>query len=783
MKKLIILLFICTCIFAQKIKYSDFTPQLKADLKDTTSRIVADSSDFIRDEQYQQKQLMNYLYKWRSDIASDQHEDVTPDTNSICGLGDSHMAGLYPSLIYLGQQILGHAGIGFISMQAPDGGALAPYGTVGATLCDFDSTTGWTLYISDGFDNLWYINGYCFISNSNTDTMTWIPNRSVYDTYRIWYAQRPSNAGEFVYKIDGIAVDTIDTQGADSLKYIEESLTVGRHRLTITLETTGTDTVIICGVEFLNTANSGIRGLRLNHGGSYTQQWLENEEYLQQFFAITKPSLILTSLGANDVTFSKSANDFYAELDSLIDSIQVVTDASHILLSAQSQGNVGNYTNDTTQNDSLILQREKLIQLSNEKNIGFWDKYYYLPDWVTASDLGISNYPNDGVHSNLKGRLYTDTELAKILFEGYTDKASASFVIDDGQYNIIGEGKKAYNTYYERDTKYSAGLGWNIFGNMTGDYNIGMGWLAGLNMTGDYNNVFGQSAGRNNSSNYGNFFGYNAGYNNTGLYVNAFGSSNGYNNTGDGLNAYGLSAGYYNTGDYVNLLGRHSGYYNTGNYCDLYNYYSGYYNTGNNVISIGFYSGQYNTGNYNIAIGGLYTGRYNEGTNILIGRSVHNDFIDDTANQKAFANTDVSGDTITITSHGFGSNGSYRLLRFDEGTGVGGMTDDAIYKFEILTANTIKSFGFTIGTPVAGSDTLTPQTQITNSYVFGHNVDPTASYQTTLGDPNVTQAIVYGDLQPETLWSTAIDSITVDADTLKVRVGGQWYGFYEVDAP
>jgi hypothetical protein len=44
MKRIIILLLICTCVFAQrKIKYGDFTPQLKADLKDTTSRIISDS--------------------------------------------------------------------------------------------------------------------------------------------------------------------------------------------------------------------------------------------------------------------------------------------------------------------------------------------------------------------------------------------------------------------------------------------------------------------------------------------------------------------------------------------------------------------------------------------------------------------------------------------------------------------------------------------------------------------------------------------------------------------
>ncbi|MHA1968587.1 MAG: right-handed parallel beta-helix repeat-containing protein [Candidatus Hodarchaeales archaeon] len=44
MKKIIILLLICTCIFAQrKIKYGDFTPQLKSDLKDTTKSIVSDS--------------------------------------------------------------------------------------------------------------------------------------------------------------------------------------------------------------------------------------------------------------------------------------------------------------------------------------------------------------------------------------------------------------------------------------------------------------------------------------------------------------------------------------------------------------------------------------------------------------------------------------------------------------------------------------------------------------------------------------------------------------------
>jgi lysophospholipase L1-like esterase len=785
MKKIILLILLSSaCLFGQaKIKYGNFSPQLKADLKDTTSSIVADTATVIRDEQYQQKHLMKYLYNWRSDIAYDQN--FAPDTIGLCILGDSHAAGLNTYLTFTGQQQLGNAGAGFAPMIAPHIGSLEPSAGPLAKICVFTETAGWDLITNSLDAGLWGVNGYTYVSNTNTDTMAWTTQRNPFDLYRIYYTQRSANAGEFVYKIDGVAIDTIDTQstGPDSLKHIEASTAVGNHKLTISLETTGTDSVIICGVEFLNTGNGGIRMIALTHGGSYTEQWLNHSDYLKQFFTVTKPSLIIISLGANDVSFSKSATEYYNDMKALVDSIQTVSDASILLLSAQSQGDKDTYELDEAQNDSLELQHAKLIDLSQLENIGFFDKYYFLPDWVTASDLGLTNYPTDGVHSSPKGRMYINAELRKILFAGFGG-AEETGTPSESRKNIIFDGVKSISEYYLFDGSYSAGVGWNIFGNMTGDYNVGLGYLSGLNETGNHNVSLGFAAGRNNTGGNCNFNGRESGHNNTGTSINAFGSQAGYNNTGNYSNFFGTNSGQNNTGAYSDLFGRETGYYNTGISSKLMGFRSGQYNTGTYAIGIGYYTNRYNTGNYNIAIGGLNTGQYNEGTNILIGRSVHDNFIDDTSNQVAIDNTDIVGQRIFISGHGLGSVNAYRLLRFKEGTGsVGGMTNNTVYKFKIVHADSLESFGFNIGTPVAGSDTLTPQIKYSNSIVIAHNVDLTASNQTIIGNVATTQTIIYGDVQPETLWSAAIDSITVDSDTLKIRVGGQWYGMYEVDAP
>jgi len=218
--------------------------------------------------------------------------------------------------------------------------------------------------------------------------------------------------------------------------------------------------------------------------------------------------------------------------------------------------------------------------------------------------------------------------------------------------------------------------------------------------------------------------GYRAGYEGSGIYPTQI----------------GYYAGRYSIGDYPAQLGYRAGFYNKGANVTQFGVNCGYYSTGNEVAQIGYYAGQYNCGNY-VSQVGLYAGRYNEqSNNVAIGYCSHCNFVEDTANNVNFDYTDVSSNNITLTAHGLGGAGTYRNLKFTQGTGtIGGLTDGSIYKFKIIDADTIQSFGFSLSSPTGTGHTLTPQFRYSNVTALGYNAEPDASNQVVLGDTNVTE--------------------------------------------
>ena len=236
--------------------------------------------------------------------------------------------------------------------------------------------------------------------------------------------------------------------------------------------------------------------------------------------------------------------------------------------------------------------------------------------------------------------------------------------------------------------------------------------------------LVGYLAGGGQSGDYPTMVGYYAGRFNTGDYAVVSGYLSGYTNTGDNVVMSGYQAGQYNTGNLTSVYGNASGQYNTGNFSTCLSAYSGRYNCGANSVFVGYVTGQYNDGSFNT----------------IVGYDAYSNFNEDSGSAKTFDNTDVSDQNITITTHGFGATGTYKNLKFTQGTGtIGGMTSGTVYKFKIIDANTIQSFGFTISSPTGTGHTLTPQYVYTNVTAIGYDAEPSASNQIVLGDTNVTE--------------------------------------------
>jgi len=262
----------------------------------------------------------------------------------------------------------------------------------------------------------------------------------------------------------------------------------------------------------------------------------------------------------------------------------------------------------------------------------------------------------------------------------------------------------------------------------------------------------------------------NSGANSTGAGAYCLASSSGAGSTGAGYACLQFNSGEQSTGAGYFCLASSSGANSnaTGSY-------SGYYNAGANLSTSGYESGYFNCVDDVSAVG--YQALYkNDGTqNSALGSGAFTAFNEDAGSAKnfAFGDIDIANERVTIVGHGFGAIGTYRILKFTEGTAaVPGLTDGEHYQVKIIDNNTLEfEGGVNITAQGAGNNhTLTPRYVYTNSTAIGYNAEPDASNQVMLGDTNVTQIKTTGKLT----MTGSIDSAAV-ADEVSL-------GRYEIGA-
>jgi hypothetical protein len=300
--------------------------------------------------------------------------------------------------------------------------------------------------------------------------------------------------------------------------------------------------------------------------------------------------------------------------------------------------------------------------------------------------------------------------------------------------------------------------------------NYGFGHLAQESNTGANSNGFGYSAQRYNTGVNSNGFGYSAQQSNTGVNSNGFGTLAQQSNTGANSNGVGDSAQRYNTGANSNGFGILAQQSNTGANSNGVGYLAQESNTGANSNGVGYLALRFNTGANSNGVGtfaqesntgansngfGYSALRYNQNIeNIAIGNNAWSTFIDDTSGNKTFAYTDIDAgtDRITVTSHGFGATNAFINIKYTEGTSaITGLSNGTIYQVKIIDASTIGFYESSRGTNItdAGTGTghtFTPQYDYSNTIVIGADTIPTGSNQVILGNTNVTDTYLNGNI-------------------------------------
>ncbi|MGL6120214.1 MAG: hypothetical protein ACRC0V_06860 [Fusobacteriaceae bacterium] len=356
-------------------------------------------------------------------------------------------------------------------------------------------------------------------------------------------------------------------------------------------------------------------------------------------------------------------------------------------------------------------------------------------------------------------------------------------------------------TYYWNGSTYvltnGLGIGYQSLLNCVGTFNHGFGFQVLINAIGNNNTIFGYNGGSSLN-----------GSNNVGIGYRVLSNSNGIGNS-----ALGLSAMQYNLSDYSVSNGFNSAMYNQGSAFISLGGFNGIFNAGSNCISAGYEAFYKNLGNYCLGLGRLVN-KYNQSQDVnIIGYLSNSTFKDNISGNKTFDYTaiNITTDRITIANHGFGSINNWINIRYTQGTdAITGLTNGNIYQVKIIDVNTLGFNEIISGTTKRGVDitnagtgtghTLTPQYAYGNINIFGNNIEPTKSNQTTIGDLNITETLLRGDVRTNLgYWIEAsrtadtIGDIRVTAPSGIYTVGyctvanatkgaGTWVSYFKISA-
>lgn len=300
-------------------------------------------------------------------------------------------------------------------------------------------------------------------------------------------------------------------------------------------------------------------------------------------------------------------------------------------------------------------------------------------------------------------------------------------------YYITGAGGVPIVNY---QTAYWNGSAWVA----TNNFGIGPGALT--NNTGASVFATGTNAGSSNTGSFGTFNGMSAGQQNTASSVTFTGYTTGQNNTGAFATGTGMQALLNNTGIYGTTNGARGGQHNIGGYFTGNGFANGQFNTGEGLSADGYAAGQYNTADSVTATGYQSLQYNNSPRRTAYGNNTGNVFITDIS--KTFASADISGATITITAHGFGTVGKKVNLRYtvNSGTTIGGLVTGNLYQFTIASANTLTLS--TITNAGSGTFTLEKAVDRTNSTEIGNGANATKANQVMLGNSSVTEVKTAG---------------------------------------
>lgn len=279
-------------------------------------------------------------------------------------------------------------------------------------------TTGLTLTNTWGLRNksdtvkFWGIDGFSIVSNSVNDSVRIAP--AAYMTWtkaRVWFAQY-AGGGDIVIRVDGGTPDTVSTDGAANLAYYEiDGLTSSNH--TLSVKVASTDTVILYGVDAIDTTTTGITYYNLGCGGAWLYSANRWSGYMMSFLDVVRPNLLTEYFGYNDLYNGISATTTATTLGTYVDKLKTATGTEVMIV-------VGFRSRDTAAifNQRMLDFRTLARTLAKTKSTSFLSTYdmfakngIILPMGLTDGSNHLSTYGNQAYANTLRNILVGEPEL------------------------------------------------------------------------------------------------------------------------------------------------------------------------------------------------------------------------------------------------------------------------------------------------------------------------------------------------------------------------------------
>jgi hypothetical protein len=331
--------------------------------------------------------------------------NLVPAPFNVAFIGDSLPGYLALPIVKASERKYGLTGLGF------DPFSNSRYGT-SVTLT---KSAGWTTFLGDiTSQEKWGMGGNSINGNAG-ESLSYKPiDRFPFARFRIWFAKK-TGGGIFTYSVDGGTATSVDTNGASGLGYVDVNIggnTANKsHQIDISV-TSGNATLY--GIETYSNNMSGMCYHWLNTGGTRAFQWAGKTDYLQPYFNVSIPDVVVLWLGANDAMAEKrTADQYYTDINTVLNSLNLPSTCDIILLTHFGKGLSG--VEDTAYRDLVAQYRTKIFAIAKEKDLSIFDIKEYFPPFASANNLGLYS---DDVHPSDKGAAYLSVALSDLFGYG-----------------------------------------------------------------------------------------------------------------------------------------------------------------------------------------------------------------------------------------------------------------------------------------------------------------------------------------------------------------------------